>query len=98
MAFLYVNLPYFFLQTSSSASPTKKKKKAEEEEEVWKWWEEQSPEQSDGTIKWRTLEHKGPMFAPEYVPLPKNIKFKYNGKVCIFYSGWILTLRDRNLS
>uniref|UniRef100_A0A914LFR5 DNA topoisomerase I n=2 Tax=Meloidogyne incognita group TaxID=654580 RepID=A0A914LFR5_MELIC len=67
-------------ETSSSASPTKKKKKAEEEEEVWKWWEEQSPEQSDGTIKWRTLEHKGPMFAPEYVPLPKNIKFKYNGK------------------
>nr|CAD2182878.1 unnamed protein product [Meloidogyne enterolobii] len=67
-------------ESSSSASPTKKKKKAEEEEEVWKWWEEQSPEQSDGTIKWRTLEHKGPMFAPEYVPLPKNIKFKYNGK------------------
>uniref|UniRef100_A0A915LV61 DNA topoisomerase I DNA binding eukaryotic-type domain-containing protein n=1 Tax=Meloidogyne javanica TaxID=6303 RepID=A0A915LV61_MELJA len=61
--------------------PAKMKKKLTENNHAkQEWWEEQSPEQSDGTIKWRTLEHKGPMFAPEYVPLPKNIKFKYNGK------------------
>jgi DNA topoisomerase-1 len=26
------------------------------------------------------LEHKGPLFAPEYEPLPDNVKFKYDGK------------------
>ena len=40
-------------------------------------WEEEKLE--DG-VKWKTLEHKGPVFAADYEPLPKNIKFKYNGK------------------
>lgn len=26
------------------------------------------------------LEHKGPVFAPDYEPLPKDVKFRYNGK------------------
>jgi DNA topoisomerase-1 len=72
-------------EATSSGSPVKKRKKIEEEEEIWKWWEEQSPEQSDGTVKWRTLEHKGPLFAPEYVPLPKSVHFKYDGKVRNIY-------------
>ncbi|XP_055639577.1 DNA topoisomerase I, mitochondrial isoform X1 [Toxorhynchites rutilus septentrionalis] len=60
-------------------SPTKgrKKKKEEEEQEVWKWWEEEKRE--DG-VKWNFLEHKGPVFAPPYEPLPSNIKFEYDGK------------------
>lgn len=62
-----------------TASPTKgRKKKQEEEEEVWKWWEEEKRE--DG-VKWNTLEHKGPVFAPPYEPLPDNVKFEYDGKV-----------------
>ncbi|CAD5205352.1 unnamed protein product [Bursaphelenchus okinawaensis] len=62
----------------SSATPSpKKKKKQEEEEEVWKWWEEEK--KPDG-IKWNSLEHKGPLFAPAYDPLPKHVKFRYNGK------------------
>ncbi|XP_012230382.2 DNA topoisomerase I, mitochondrial isoform X1 [Linepithema humile] len=54
-----------------------RKKKQEDEQEVWKWWEEEK--KSDGT-KWNFLEHKGPVFAPPYEPLPPTVKFYYNGK------------------
>jgi DNA topoisomerase-1 len=30
--------------------------------------------------KWKFLEHKGPVFAPPYEPLPDSIKFFYDGK------------------
>ncbi|XP_004529463.1 DNA topoisomerase 1 isoform X1 [Ceratitis capitata] len=60
-----------------TASPTKRKKKEEEEDEVWRWWEEEKRE--DG-VKWNTLEHKGPVFAPPYVRVPKNVRFFYDGK------------------
>lgn len=59
-------------------SPKKKKIKIEEpQEHIWKWWEEEALEA--GT-KWRTLEHNGPLLAPEYVPLPKDVKLYYDGK------------------
>ena len=50
----------------------KKRKEEEEEKTVWKWWteEEKLPE----GVKWRTLEHNGPMFAPEYDPLPDHVR------------------------
>merc|ERR1712080_56286 len=58
-------------------STRRKKKKKEEEEEVWRWWDEEpNPE----GVKWKTLEHNGPYFPPEYERLPKNVKFYYNGK------------------
>nr|CAH0105880.1 unnamed protein product [Daphnia galeata] len=64
--------------TANGASPTKRvKKEKKEEEETWKWWEEEKHE--DG-VKWKSLEHKGPVFASDYEPLPGNVKFKYNGK------------------
>ncbi|XP_015365531.1 PREDICTED: DNA topoisomerase I, mitochondrial [Diuraphis noxia] len=66
--------------TSQKESPVKgtpKKKKEEEPQEVWKWWEE---EKKDDGVKWKFLEHKGPVFAPAYEPLPSNVKFYYNGK------------------
>lgn len=66
--------------TSQKETPVKsptKKKKEEEQQEVWKWWEE---EKKDDGVKWKFLEHKGPVFAPEYEPLPSNVKFYYNGK------------------
>ncbi|KAI8790710.1 DNA topoisomerase I, mitochondrial, partial [Biomphalaria glabrata] len=57
---------------------TKRKKKGtEEEQEVWKWWEEK---REDTGVKWTFLEHKGPLFAPKYDPLPKNVRFYYDGK------------------
>ncbi|XP_011175336.2 DNA topoisomerase I, mitochondrial isoform X1 [Solenopsis invicta] len=59
-----------------SPSP-RKKKQEEEQQEVWKWWEEEK--KSDG-LKWNFLEHKGPVFAPPYEPLPSSVKFYYNGK------------------
>ncbi|XP_071777140.2 DNA topoisomerase 1 isoform X2 [Centroberyx gerrardi] len=56
---------------------TEGKKGKKEEEEKWKWWEEER--YTDGS-KWRFLEHKGPVFAPPYEPLPDNVKFYYDGK------------------
>ncbi|XP_062871030.1 DNA topoisomerase 1 [Trichomycterus rosablanca] len=58
-------------------SATGKKKPKKEPEEKWKWWEEER--YTDGS-KWRFLEHKGPVFAPKYDPLPNKIKFYYDGK------------------
>ncbi|XP_078508283.1 DNA topoisomerase 1 [Lissotriton helveticus] len=55
----------------------KKKKPKKEEEEKWKWWEE---ERHPEGIKWKFLEHKGPVFAPPYEPLPDHVKFYYDGK------------------
>lgn len=40
-------------------------------------WEEEK--KNDGT-KWSFLEHKGPMFAPPYEPLPDSVIFEYAGK------------------
>ncbi|KPJ12715.1 DNA topoisomerase 1 [Papilio machaon] len=65
-------------EPNDGPSPTKRKKKQEEEQEVWKWWEEEKKD--DGT-KWNFLEHKGPVFAPDYEPLPENVKFRYDGKI-----------------
>lgn len=42
---------------------------------VIRWEEEKRP---DG-VKWTFLEHKGPVFAPPYEPLPKSVKFFYDG-------------------
>ncbi|XP_032308530.1 DNA topoisomerase 1 isoform X3 [Drosophila ananassae] len=64
-------------KTEVTASPTKRQKVKEEEEEVWRWWEEEKRE--DG-VKWSTLEHKGPVFAPPYERVPRNVRFYYDGK------------------
>jgi len=67
---------------AGNESPTKKMTKKEQaleaEKNVWKWWEEDKVD--DGT-KWKFLEHKGPLFAPEYDPLPPEVRFWYDGKV-----------------
>jgi len=66
-----------------AASPqkkmTKKEKDLEDEKKVWKWWEEDNalPE----GVKWRFLEHQGPLFCDEYEPLPDEVRFWYDGKV-----------------
>nr|XP_020644887.1 DNA topoisomerase 1 isoform X2 [Pogona vitticeps] len=62
----------------SPVGEMKKKKTKKEEEQKWKWWEE---ERYPEGIKWKFLEHKGPVFAPPYEPLPENVKFYYDGKV-----------------
>ena len=71
------------VKNEPSASPTKKmtkkEKEAEAEKQVWKWWEES--EQLPEGVKWRFLEHQGPLFAPEYEPLPDEVRFWYDGKV-----------------
>ncbi|KAM7350668.1 DNA topoisomerase 1 isoform 1-T3 [Cochliomyia hominivorax] len=65
-------------ETASPTKRVKKEKKEQEEEEVWRWWEE---EKRDDGVKWNTLEHKGPVFAPPYERLPKNVRFYYDGKL-----------------
>ncbi|XP_024137438.1 DNA topoisomerase I, mitochondrial isoform X2 [Oryzias melastigma] len=52
-------------------------KKEEEEKNRWRWWEEEKYE--DG-VKWKSLEHNGPYFPPEYQPLPDDVHFYYDGK------------------
>ncbi|KAM4018211.1 DNA topoisomerase I, mitochondrial-like isoform 2-T2 [Anomaloglossus baeobatrachus] len=64
-------------EEKEAAIALKVKKKEEEEQARWRWWEEEKYE--DG-IKWKFLEHKGPVFAPPYDPLPKDVKFYYDGK------------------
>ncbi|KAL9632160.1 MAG: hypothetical protein Q9164_005495 [Protoblastenia rupestris] len=56
---------------------TEQDEEAEAEEEEYKWWED--PTKGDGTKKWATLEHAGVIFPPEYQPLPKNVKMRYDG-------------------
>jgi DNA topoisomerase-1 len=49
----------------------------EEGEEEYRWWED--PTKGDGTTKWKTLEHTGVVFPPEYEPLPRNVMMNYDG-------------------
>lgn len=70
---------------ASSAKVTKDVKKGkskepsdEDEEEGFDWWN--APKREDDSIKWTTLEHNGVLFAPDYQPLPKNVKMYYDGK------------------
>lgn len=59
-----------------------------------RWEEERYPE----GIKWKFLEHKGPVFAPPYEPLPENVKFYYDGKQLKIYTCWknrCLTLKQK---
>ncbi|CAI4226827.1 unnamed protein product [Auanema sp. JU1783] len=60
------------------SSPTKRKKKEEELEDVWEWWKE---EKKPAGVKWNTLVHHGPLFAPDYITLPDHVKFKYDGHI-----------------
>lgn len=49
----------------------------------FKWWLQKDGDQEgrdeDDSIKWTTLEHNGVMFPPPYIPLPKNVKMRYDG-------------------
>jgi len=54
-----------------------KKDENEETDEVYRWWD--APKKEDDSIKWDTLEHNGVVFPPEYEPLPKNVKLRYDG-------------------
>ncbi|RCN41180.1 Eukaryotic DNA topoisomerase I, DNA binding protein [Ancylostoma caninum] len=58
----------------------KKKKKKEKEAKDKKAWKE---EKKPAGVKWNSLHHKGPLFAPAYVRLPDHVKFKYDGKVVV---------------
>ncbi|RAL66190.1 hypothetical protein DID88_005862 [Monilinia fructigena] len=54
-----------------------KKDESEEADEVYRWWD--APKKEDDSIKWETLQHNGVVFPPEYEPLPKNVKLRYDG-------------------
>ncbi|WVR00294.1 hypothetical protein IAU59_007437 [Kwoniella sp. CBS 9459] len=55
----------------------KVKQEDDEEDDSYKWWEQDA--NGDGSVKWTTLEHNAVLFPPPYVPLPKNVKMKYDG-------------------
>ncbi|XP_035900565.1 DNA topoisomerase 1 isoform X2 [Anopheles stephensi] len=65
---------------TSAASQQRVKKRtnvANSQKKLNQWWEE---EKRDDGVKWKYLEHKGPVFAPPYEPLPRHVKFEYDGK------------------
>lgn len=65
-------------EASSPAKNSKSKKDdSEEVEEVYRWWD--APKKEDDSIKWETLQHNGVVFPPEYEPLPKHVKLRYDG-------------------
>lgn len=55
---------------------TKQKTSSQLSAQYFRWEEEK---REDG-VKWNSLEHKGPVFAPPYERVPKNVRFFYNGK------------------
>ena len=63
----------------AAAKPKKKKEEEEEEDDSEKWWN-QPLEQvfHGGNIKWKTLKHNGPIFAPPYVR--HGVPIKYEGQ------------------
>ncbi|XP_008058765.1 DNA topoisomerase 1 isoform X2 [Carlito syrichta] len=61
----------YFVPPKEDIKPLKRPRDEDE------WEEERYPE----GIKWKFLEHKGPVFAPPYEPLPESVKFYYDGKV-----------------
>jgi DNA topoisomerase-1 len=64
-------------KAKAKAAKTEEDDEADEEEEEYRWWKD--PTKGDGTIKWKTLEHNGVVFPPEYESLPKNVKMHYDG-------------------
>lgn len=91
-------------EESPKKSPKKRVKKEEPPEERWEWWNEDPNEKAkreESGIKWTSLEHKGPLFPPEYTPLPKDVYMTYKGKkivlepeaeeVMTFYASMINT-------
>ncbi|GBN83064.1 DNA topoisomerase 1 [Araneus ventricosus] len=58
-------------------SGCRKKAKTEDEQDSWNWWEEGKLEDR---IRWKTLEHNGPVFAPPYESVPDHVKFYYDGR------------------
>ncbi|XP_067834807.1 DNA topoisomerase I, mitochondrial-like isoform X3 [Heptranchias perlo] len=63
-------------EEKSNKTHLKGEEEKKKDADKWKWWEEEHYE--DG-VKWMFLEHKGPLFAPEYEPLPFGVDFYYNG-------------------
>lgn len=48
---------------------------------IYRWWKRiKSPSGKKTPRKWKSLQHNGPLFSPDYKPLPKKIKFYYDGK------------------
>lgn len=57
-------------------------------------WEEER--YTDGS-KWRFLEHKGPVFAPPYEPLPDKVKFYYDGQCVSLKIRFIFIVQGFNI-
>ena len=76
-------------------SPKKEPKNEEEEGDEHKWW---LSENLDDSVKWKTLQHNGPFFPPQYEP--HGIKMKYNGmyKNITLRSNFLCSLKAKKLT
>merc|ERR1712137_971420 len=93
------------VKREAEESPKKSPKKRVKKEEP----PEKEKREASG-IKWTSLEHKGPLFPPEYTPLPKGVYMTYKGnkvklepeaeEVMTFYASMINTdyVTDANKS
>ncbi|CAB1336063.1 unnamed protein product, partial [Coregonus sp. 'balchen'] len=59
---------------------TENGKKAKKRKQEYEDEEEEEEERSTDGSKWKFLEHKGPVLAPPYEPLPGHVRFFYDGK------------------
>ncbi|ORY58000.1 hypothetical protein BCR35DRAFT_309531 [Leucosporidium creatinivorum] len=61
-------------KAKKEGSADQEEAKSESGDEVYRWWDQQD----DGVTKWKTLEHNGVLFPPEYEA--HGVKMNYNGK------------------
>ncbi len=68
--------------SGSSSSRKKRQKRARSESESESGYESDSDHEQSRARgrKWTSLQHRGPLFAPPYKPLPGNVKLLYDGK------------------
>jgi DNA topoisomerase-1 len=48
--------------------------------------EQDEREETNKKTKWRTLDYKGPMFPPEFEPLPEKVTMTYEGDINASFS------------
>ena len=67
-----IHVDYFVLFWNSSASSTETMSDVEMKVNL-AWQEEEESSLPEG-LKWTSLTHKGPLFPPEYEPLPDDVR------------------------
>lgn len=69
------------LKCTRKQNSRKGRKNKHTDYQIYRWWNRnKTPNGKKTPRKWKSLQHNGPLFSPDYKPLPKKVKFYYNGK------------------